>query len=651
MRTGNQRLVFFGGKGGVGKTSSSAAYAAGLAAAGQKVLVLSTDPAHSLGDALSEKLSGTAREVAENLWAMEVDPTAALEELRQSMRGLDAKAMLDGLGLPGGTTAALGLEELSELLEAPPPGIDEIVAIARVTADITGYDVVVFDTAPTGHTLRLLEVPQFLAGFLDRALSVRKSLGGILSIVGMGFGGNKLDKTLDEAEVSVKALKDRVAWLGSVLRRPPSMSLSSSGATSEFVVVTRPTRLDCAEADRLVAELKEQGICCRSIVVNQVVEATSSTAYWKMRVDAQGKVLSDLRAICGARNMKLVEVTDRPESLVGVPALSYLSKLAFDDVAMPSGQVTIFGGKGGVGKTSMSSALAVRLAEEGQRVLVISTDPAHSLGDALGSSLPARAQPVAGFAGSGELWAMEVNTAAAIARFQKTIREALKRREQNGGIVGQVLQQLPMEDFVTLFDTLPPGSDEVVALVEVLEEVKSQKFDRIIIDTAPTGHALRLLSYPDFLERLADRVARLRDRFGWLTGDDSSGSNDQLRSFQLRMIELQDLFTDAERTSFAVVTIPTVLALEESKRLLQELDEQGIRVGLVIANRILDADRAAEGLQRLLQTQAAAMDSLTDLAKRSDLEVIRVPYLDTEVRGIYGLQYFATNLKGIDRKP
>lgn len=640
-----QHLVFFGGKGGVGKTSSSAAYAAGMAAKGKKVLIISTDPAHSLGDALAEELSGTPRQVAENLWACEVDPSAALAELRKGLQALDAKSLLDGLGLPGGTTAALGLNELSELFESPPPGVDEIAAIAKAASDTAGYDVVVFDTAPTGHTLRLLEVPAFLSGFLDRALSIRKSVGGVLGMLGLGaVAANNQDK-FDEAESKVRAVRDRVVWLGQALKTPPETA--GSNATAEFVAVTRPTALDCAEVERLVSELRTQGICCKRMIINQLLEPSASVAYWNTRCEGQGKVLTELRSICDAKKLPLIEVTDRPESLVGVPALGYLASLAYNGPdgpkPLPSGDVTFFGGKGGVGKTSMSSALAVRAATEGQRVLIISTDPAHSLGDALGVKLSAKASPVDGFAGAGELWAMEVDTAAAMKRFQATVREALQRGEQDGGIVGQVLQQLPMDDFVNLFDTLPPGSDEIVALVEVLDEVKKEKFDRIVIDTAPTGHALRLLSFPDFLERLADRVARLRDRFGWLTG--GGGGKDELRSFQFRMIELQDLFTDSTRTSFAVVTIPTILALEESKRLLKQLEEQDIRVGIVIVNRILDPERVQDGTQRLLETQRVAMEGLEALAKKEKMDVKRVPYLDREVRGIYGLQYLSNYLE------
>jgi len=627
----------------VGKTSSSAAYAAGLAEQGKRVLILSTDPAHSLGDALAEPLTGVPRELAENLWAAEVDPVEALRELREGLKAVDAKSYLEGLGLPGGTIAALGLDELSEVLESPPPGIDEIVAIAKAAADTEGFDVVVFDTAPTGHTLRMLEVPTFVGNFIDKALSVRKALGGMLGMFGLGALTGNVDKGLDEAEAKVRTVRARVAWLGEALKTPPG-----AGATSaEFVVVTRPTKLDSVEAERLVIELRREGIACRTMLVNQVIEPGSGEAYWNSRVDAQGEVLKEMRSVCQARKLPLLEVPSRPESLVGVPALGYLASMVFgpagSDTVVPREKVVLFGGKGGVGKTSMSSALAVRAANEGKRVLIISTDPAHSLGDVLGTKLTKEAAPVPDFSGAGELWAMEVDTSAAMARFQETVRSALDASQSKGGMVGQFLQQLPMQDFVNLFDTLPPGSDEVVALTEVLEEFKKSKFDQIIIDTAPTGHALRLLSFPEFLERLADRIARLRERFGWIAGGDAGGP-DQLRSFQFSMIELQDLFTDHEQTSFAVVSIPTVLAMEETKRLLKDLEDQDVKAGLVIMNRILDAGQAMDGLSSLLSTQQASLDELDAVSKRQGLEVTRIPYMDREVRGIYGLRYFSTNL-------
>lgn len=633
-----KRLVFFGGKGGVGKTSSSAAYAAMLAEQGLKTLIISTDPAHSLGDALTEDLSGSPREIADNLWAVEVDPTEGLRELRSGLKSLDAKEYLDSLGLPGGTTAALGLEELSELLDKPPPGLDEVTAIAQVAASSEGYDVVVFDTAPTGHTLRMLEVPQFIGKFLDRALVVRKSVGSVLGMFGLGASMDKVDVALETAEDKVQRIRERISWLETALKTPPG---SSTGTSAEFIVVSRPTALDTAEAERLVLDLRRQGVHCGELVVNQILDAKSSATYWSARVNGQQKVIKEMKDVCKARNLPLVEVADISESLVGVPALSYLASLAYREAQLPETEVLLFGGKGGVGKTSMSSSLAVQFANEGQRVLVISTDPAHSLGDAFGVPLSEEATQLDTM-GTGELFAMEVDTAAAMQRFQTTVREALQRRESSDGIVGQVLKQLPMNDFVDLFDTLPPGSDEIVSLAGILNTVKDDKFDKIIIDTAPTGHALRLLSFPDFLGRFVDRVMRLRDRFGWLAG--SSGGKDPLRSFEFRMIELQDLFADPERTSFVVVTIPTALALAESKRLLGELEEQDIKAGMVIVNRVIDPERAEEAFARKLATQDVSMKTLEQLAKREHMTLKEIAYCDTEVRGIYGLKYIGSKL-------
>ncbi|CAE7550913.1 ARSA1, partial [Symbiodinium sp. CCMP2456] len=155
------------------------------------------------------------------------------------------------------------------------------------------------------------------------------------------------------AEKRVRSIRDRVAFLGSALKTPPPSpgGPPAPGATAEFVVVTRPTELDAAEAERLVRELKSQGICCRRLIVNQLIEEGSGEAYWKARVESQGQVLSELRSVCSSKSLPLYEVGDRPENLVGPPALGYLASLAFGDAsALPKTQVTLFGGKGGVGK-------------------------------------------------------------------------------------------------------------------------------------------------------------------------------------------------------------------------------------------------------------------------------------------------------------
>ena len=184
--------VFVGGKGGVGKTTTSAALAVKLASSYEnelKVLVVSTDPAHSLGDALDEDLrKGRGKPVmmtdpitSGRLYACEVDAGAALENFREQLEAFDISRLADALGVSPEMLEGFGLSEFSGLLNNPPPGLDELVALSNVldTDSVAGdFDVVVVDTAPTGHTLRLLALPQFLDGLLGKLIKLRMKLSG-----------------------------------------------------------------------------------------------------------------------------------------------------------------------------------------------------------------------------------------------------------------------------------------------------------------------------------------------------------------------------------------------------------------------------------------------------------------------------------------
>lgn len=175
---------------GVGKTTASAALAVKLASNYEtdlKVLVVSTDPAHSLGDALDEdlrKAKGKPIPMTDpltggRLYACEVDASAALEEFRQNLQAFDVERLADALGVSPELLDGFGLSEFSGLLNNPPPGLDELVALSNVldsNSVAADFDVVVVDTAPTGHTLRLLALPQFLDGLLGKLIKLRMKL-------------------------------------------------------------------------------------------------------------------------------------------------------------------------------------------------------------------------------------------------------------------------------------------------------------------------------------------------------------------------------------------------------------------------------------------------------------------------------------------
>ena len=295
--------IFVGGKGGVGKTTVSSALAVHLASllADEElnVLIVSTDPAHSLGDALDVNLRVTAAAnpntsnkgkqkkkknvvtltdpvTGGRLHAMEIDAVSALEEFRNSLSAFDLDRLATTLGVSTEFLEGLGLKEFTGLLNNPPPGLDELVALGNVfhtnQDDNSGdgnnddYDVIIVDTAPTGHTLRLLSLPQFLTGFLSKLLNLRKKLSGIAatlqSFLGGGDAARQRTETMDQAINKLESFQQRISNL--------QHQLTNKEQTT-FVVVTVPTKLSVAESKRLVSELQSQHISVNHIVVNQCI--------------------------------------------------------------------------------------------------------------------------------------------------------------------------------------------------------------------------------------------------------------------------------------------------------------------------------------------------------------------------------------------
>ena len=282
------KTIFVGGKGGVGKTTTSAALAVQLASSQDlKVLVVSTDPAHSLGDALDEDLrraKGKPTVMTDpltggRLSACEIDASAALDEFRATLEAFDINKLADALGVSADLLAGFGLSEFSGLLNNPPPGLDELVALSNVldTDSVAAdFDVVVVDTAPTGHTLRLLALPQFLDGLLGRLIKLRMKLSGLASTLQSLFGNQQAEQraqAIDSAADKLEAFRTKMAKLRSRLQDPSATS---------FVVVTIPTKLGISESKRLMTELKSQKVSVTDVVVNQCVADFDGTLSFRL---------------------------------------------------------------------------------------------------------------------------------------------------------------------------------------------------------------------------------------------------------------------------------------------------------------------------------------------------------------------------------
>ncbi len=318
-----------------------------------------------------------------------------------------------------------------------------------------------------------------------------------------------------------------------------------------------------------------------------------------------------------------------------------------DDELVPDGidapDYVLYGGKGGVGKTTMAAATALASARDGTATLVVSTDPAHSLSDTLETEIPS---DPARIREDIPLFAAEIDP-----------EEALEDGPfGGGGGGGNPLAGLLGEDAANPLGSSMPGSDEAAAIRLLLEYMDDPRFDRVVIDTAPTGHTLRLLELPEMLDTMVGKLLTMRERLGGMmegmaemfgdSGADPEDGIDSLREFADRIEQFRAVLRDPAQTDFRVVMVPEELSVRESERLLDRLAEFGVPVGTVVVNRVMqDPGEVAdvgdsfvgpnhtdcEFCERRWQVQRQALDHSQDIFRGHNVR--RVPLFAEEVRG------------------
>lgn len=314
----------------------------------------------------------------------------------------------------------------------------------------------------------------------------------------------------------------------------------------------------------------------------------------------------------------------------------------------------MLGGKGGVGKTSCAASLAVKFANSGHPTLVVSTDPAHSLSDSFAQDLTGGSLvPVEG--PYSPLFALEINP-------EKAREEFRSASQKNGGTgikdfmdgmgLGVLADQLGELKLGELLDTPPPGLDEAIAISKVIQFLESQEynmFTRIVFDTAPTGHTLRLLSLPDFLDASIGKILKLRQKIASATSAIKSvfgqeeklpGAADKLEKLRERMIKVRELFRDTSATEFVIVTIPTVMAISESSRLSASLKKEDVPVKRLIVNQVLPpSTTGCKFCEIKRKDQMRALDMIQSDPELRSLSLIQAPLVDVEIRGVPALQF------------
>jgi len=287
------------------------------------------------------------------------------------------------------------------------------------------------------------------------------------------------------------------------------------------------------------------------------------------------------------------------------------------------------GGKGGVGKTTTSCSLAVQLAKKRRSVLLISTDPAHNLSDAFAQKIGKAATPINGFA---NLHAMEIDPTVEL---------------EPGDILDSSSQNMISELASSL-----PGIDEAMSFAELMKQVQKMNYEVIIFDTAPTGHTLRLLSFPTLLEKGLGKLMTLKNKFGGLFKQVSSMVTPNAEEKILKRFDemkktieiINKQFADPDMTTFVCVCIPEFLSVFETERLVQELAKFGIDTHNVVVNQVLmpEKDSKCRKCVARVKMQRKYLEQIRELYE--DFNITVLPLLDEEVRGTVAISKFSDSL-------
>ncbi|XP_057456110.1 ATPase GET3B-like [Lotus japonicus] len=328
----------------------------------------------------------------------------------------------------------------------------------------------------------------------------------------------------------------------------------------------------------------------------------------------------------------------------------------FDEmVAGDQRKYYLLGGKGGVGKTSCAASLAVKFANEGHPTMVVSTDPAHSLSDSFAQDLTGgRLVPIQGL--NSPLYALEINPERSMEEFsaasQKLGGGGIKTLMQSMGL-GMIADQLGDLKLEELLTTPPLGTDEIVAVSKVMQFLESPEynmFNRIVFDTAPTGHTLRLLSLPDFLDGSIGKVMKLKRKLGStfksLLGKEEpqNDKSDELGKLKERVAKIRDLFHDPDTTEFIIVTIPTVMAISESSRLHASLKKEKVPVKRLVINQVLPHASDCKFCSMKRKDQMRAIETIHNDSELSGLRLCEAPLVDMEIRGVPALKFMGDML-------
>jgi len=598
------KYIFFSGKGGVGKTTMACATAVNYAEQGLRTLIITTDPASNLADVFETEIGHKITPLGiPNLWGMEIDPDISTQEYRKrilapmrAVMPIDVMKVLEEQFNSPCTTEIASFDRFVDFMVAEKEGKGET------------YDVVIFDTAPTGHTVRLLELP------VNWSKHIEESAKG---------GGNTCIGPVASIQENKKKYDEATRLLGDPER-------------TTFIFVLQPEATSLFETKRSSEELKTIGVKKIELIVNGILpREVCEHPFFAKRYEMQQKHLQEITSLFPVPQRRMLQ---RDGEIKGLAALRNIARDLFSsngkvgsyrlhatqgtatevysdltadnilELMRPNGQTKalFFTGKGGVGKTTVSCAAAFQLASQGYKTLLLTTDPASHIGEVLSQHVGDSIRPVNGFQ---NLYATIID--------QRKATEEYKTR-----ILADAAAKYSHDMLIAIREELEsPCTEEMAAFDKFMHYIESDEFEVVVFDTAPTGHTLRLLQLPfDYSDQVALMVT---------TSDRSAAAKSET---QQRFDRIIARMKDPERSVFAFVVYPESTPVVEAYRAMLDLKAAGIPTQFVVANQVLSPENCTN--EYFAHRQAMQAKYIKEIKERFQLPMAVMPLLETEIKGM-----------------
>jgi arsenite-transporting ATPase len=581
------RFLFFTGKGGVGKTSIACASAIQLAAAGQRVLLVSTDPASNVGQVFGITIGNqiTAIPSVARLSALEIDPQAAAQAYRDRIVGPVRGKLPDSV--------VKGIEEqLSGACTTEIAAFDEFTALLIDSALTHDFEHIIFDTAPTGHTIRMLQLPGAWSGFLEDGKGDASCLGPLAG----------LEKQRAQYKAAVDALADPARTRLVLVARAQASTLREAARTHEelagiglsrqFLVINGVFPRSEAAHDPLAAAIcqrEEAALAALPAELGQLpTDQIALKAFDLVGLDALRQLL--------AADAPVAATPEREAIKIDAPSLSQL----VDEIAADGHGLVMLMGKGGVGKTTLAAAVAVQLAHRGLSVHLTTSDPAAHLLETLHGTL-------------------EHLTVSRIDPHEVTERYRAEVMASKGAKLDAAGRALLEEDLRS------PCTEEIAVFQAFSRIIREAGKQFVVMDTAPTGHTLLLLDATGAYHR---DIARQMEGSGL--------------HFMTPMMQLQD----PKQTKVLLVTLAETTPVLEAANLQADLQRAGIEPWAWVINNSVAATSLSAPLASPLLRQRARNElrEIEAVATRHARRYALVPLLKEEPIGVDRLMQLAAHL-------